>query len=105
MQERKKQAYIEKGKAKLKRFDSQIMKLEAIMLETKADARLKQQDMIDNVKEKRNGVSEKLEDLKQSGAESWKELKASIKGAIKDLKLTIKQTPLELKKGQKQSNV
>jgi|GEM_PF-291513 len=79
-------AYIDKLTQQLNEWDDEIIKLEAKVKEVSSSAKTEYEKQISDVKEKRQTVSEKLGELKETGSEAWEELSDGLELAVQDIK-------------------
>ena len=77
----KRDAYVQKMKAKLDEWNADITKLEATARQRDADARADVQRRIEELKEKRKKVADDLDRLRRRGEDAWEDLKAGIDSA------------------------
>ena len=77
--------YVEKMKAKLDEWNAEIDKLEAKARQAKADARVGYREQVDALKKKKATLSERVDDLRQSGEGAWKDIKTGIELAADSL--------------------
>lgn len=73
---RERDEYVEKMKAQLDRWNSEIHKLEAQSQDAQADAQSQYQEQIDALKQRREEVRERLEALQNSSEGAWQDVKA-----------------------------
>ena len=81
----KRDAYIEKMKAKLDKWNGDINTIEERARQVGADSKAELRNQIENVKTKRADVEKKIENLGQAGDAAWKDLKAGVKTSWKAL--------------------
>lgn len=67
--------YIEKLNAKLKQWDARIEKLEADARSAKASAKIELNDKLDDLRNRRDGARERLEQMRAANAAAFEELK------------------------------
>ncbi len=86
-------AYVEKALAKLDEWKAEIDKIEAKAKQTSADTKIKYQEQIKSLREKRANMKHKLDVIKEVGEEEWEELKKDadeiagyLKKELKDLR-------------------
>jgi septal ring factor EnvC (AmiA/AmiB activator) len=77
----KRDAYVQKMKAKLDEWNADIAKLEAKARQKEADARADVERRIEKLKAKRKTVEDDLDQLLRSGEYAWEDLKAGIDSA------------------------
>jgi len=77
----KRDAYVEKMKARLDGWNAEIDKLEARARQAQADAKVDYQEQIDALKEKRQKLTEQFDDLRRTGGDAWEDMKAGLENA------------------------
>ena len=88
MEDRK--AYIDKLAAKLKDWDDEILKLEAKVKTSSADAKVKLNEQIKELKEKKEAARQKFNQIKEAGDDAWAEIKAGTEKSLKTLENSFK---------------
>jgi uncharacterized coiled-coil DUF342 family protein len=91
-----KDAYIQKLQARLHEWDKEVDRLATKAIKAKADAKLEYYEQIEELRDKREVVIEKLEKLRQASDDAWKDLKAGIESAWNDLSETLKSATSRL---------
>jgi uncharacterized coiled-coil DUF342 family protein len=91
-----KDAYIQKLQARLHEWDKEIDRLATKAIKAKADTKLEYYEQIEELRDKREVVIEKLEKLRQASDDAWKDLKAGIESAWNDLSETLKSATSRL---------
>jgi len=81
-----KDLYREKFEANLKELKAQIDVLEARADKVKAELKLDFKQQIKSLRQKRDSIANKLDQLKQSSGEAWKDLKNGLESATEELK-------------------
>jgi chromosome segregation ATPase len=81
---------IKKLSAKLKKWDTELTKLEAKALKAKEETQAKFKEQIVELKKKKKIADKKLKELEQSGEEAWEELKSGAELVFDDLATTFK---------------
>jgi uncharacterized coiled-coil DUF342 family protein len=81
----KRDAYVEKLKAKLDDWNAKIDKLEARAQQASVDSKAELQKQIANVKARRDEVVAKIDSLRQAGDGAWKDLKGGVKSSWRAL--------------------
>jgi hypothetical protein len=80
-----KKAYQEKVDAQLDEIKAQIGLLKAKAEKAKAEAKIKYNQQLEDLRQKRETVESRLEQLKMTGGEAWRELKTGVDEAMKNL--------------------
>ena len=78
-------AFHEQMKTRLAEYNDDIDKLQAKMEELGEDARVKAEQPMAELRQKRDDVSKKLQELGSSGGNAWEQLKSGIDAAMEDL--------------------
>ena len=78
--------HIDQMAAQLKEWSAKIDELEAKARAAKADAKTNYENQISQLKDKRDGAMQKLQELKGASAEAWDILKAGAETSWADLK-------------------
>lgn len=81
-----KDLYREKFEAKLRELKAQIEVLEARADQLKAESKLELKQQIQSLRQQRDAIGKKLEQLQQSSGEAWKDLKTGLESAATELK-------------------
>lgn len=81
-----KDLYREKFEAKLRELKAQIEVLEARADQLKAESKLELKQQIQSLRQQRDAIGKKLEQLQQSSGEAWKDLKTGLESAAAELK-------------------
>ena len=84
-----KELYREKLEAKFKEMKARVELLEAKAAQVKAESKLEFQKHLDELRQKRDAVQGKLEEVKKSGGEAWKDLRSGMEKATEELKQAI----------------
>jgi len=91
-----KEAYREKVEAQLESLDARIDLLKAKAKEAKADAKMKYEEQFENLRQKRQTVRTRLDELGEKGEQVWKELKSGVEDALDDLQNAIDSAVAQL---------
>ena len=78
-------AYKQKLEARLDQWRADIDKLEAKAAEAGADARIKYQSEVKNLRSKQDEAHKKIKKLGEAQGEAWKDLKSGFEAAWDDL--------------------
>jgi len=78
-------AYVEKMKARLDKWNERINTLEAAGHKVKADSKTEYDNQIRNLKVKREEFERKVENLRRAGDGAWQDLKVGVKGSWKTM--------------------
>ncbi|HNS13758.1 MAG TPA: hypothetical protein PKM08_00360 [Syntrophorhabdaceae bacterium] len=97
MDKEKREAYIEKLAAQLKEWNAQIDGLMAKAEKAKADAGTEYARQIENLNQKKETATKRLEELKGKGEGAWEDIAAGIEKVLDDLKVTFDQVKTRFK--------
>lgn len=86
----KKEEYIDRLAGQLKEWSAKIDELEGKAAGTASDIRADYESKVRELKDKRNRLSERLQEMKGSGSEAWTALKDGVEAATKDLSDAVK---------------
>ena len=78
-------AYVEKLKARLDEMNAEIDKLQARSRALEADAEIQTRRKIDQLRERREELSDRISRIREAGAESWEALKEGAERALSEL--------------------
>jgi uncharacterized membrane-anchored protein len=78
-------AYVEKMKAKLDEWNSEIAKLEAKAKQNEADARMQFGEQVETLKKKRQATERDLDKLRNASENAWADLKVGVENAASSL--------------------
>jgi len=97
----KRDAYVEKLKARLDEWNADIDKLAAKTAQAEADAKIGYQNKLDNLRAKRDDVKDKLLTVQQAGDGAWEGLKEGLENSWEILKMSLNKAKTEFEKGYK----
>jgi hypothetical protein len=86
----KREVYVEKLKAKIDEWNTEIGKLEVKANQVKVDARAKYQKQVGELKKKQGEVEVKVRELKKAGDGAWQDMKVGVDVAWKALGESVK---------------
>jgi hypothetical protein len=84
-----KDLYREKFEAKLREIKARIELLEARAAQVKTESKLEYQRHLDELRQKREVLRGRLDEIKSSGGEAWKDIRAGIEKAADDLRQAV----------------
>lgn len=87
---RMKQAHIGKIRARLNEWDAEIEKLTSQADEAGADARIRYQKQVSELKERQKEAQLKLDDMRKSGEDAWEDMKAGVENAWMSMEKAVK---------------
>lgn len=76
-----KQAYIHNIQNRLNQWDADVEKLMAEADKTGADARIRYQKQIDEIKERQAEAQSRLDDMRKSSEDAWQDMKQGVEDA------------------------
>lgn len=94
----KRDAYVEKLKARLDDWNKRIDELEAGARQFEAGTRTEVQKRIDTAKARRDELAETIESLRKASDSAWKDLRRGAKGSYKALDKAIRAAAARFKK-------
>ena len=97
----KRDAYVEKLKAQLEEWNTEIDKLAAKSAQAEAKAKIKYKNQLDDLRAKRDAVRDKLLAVQQAGDEAWEDLKEGLENSWEILKMSFNKAKTEFEKGYK----
>ena len=80
-----KKAYQEKKQAQLHEWDAKIEVLKAKAEKAEAEVKIKYQEQIQKLQEKKRVAQEKLQELMEAGEETWGEVKVAVEEVWEDI--------------------
>lgn len=80
-----KDAYVEKLEARLDQVKAQIAQLEARGREVEADAKVKIQRKVEDLRGRRESMVDTMNEIKQASGESWRALREGVEKALTSL--------------------
>jgi F0F1-type ATP synthase membrane subunit b/b' len=79
------QAFREETETKLAEYEKEIDQLQARAEKLEGDAKAKAGQQLTALRQKRDGVSEKLKNLSSSSGDAWEQMKSGVDAAMEDL--------------------
>lgn len=92
-------AYVEKMKAKLDEWNAEIDKLAAKADRVKAESKIEYQKQMEDIREKRNDLEDKIAVLQRAGESAWEDLKQGLENSWKILKGSLTRAKSEFERG------
>ena len=92
------QAFWEQMETRLAEYKKEIDKLQAKAEKLGGDAKVKAEQQLTALRQKRDEVSEKLKELRSSSGNVWQQLKSGIDAAMEDLGNAYKKAAAEFSK-------
>jgi predicted nucleic acid-binding Zn-ribbon protein len=94
----KRDAYMEKLKARLDKWNADIDKLAAKAAQEKKKAKVEYQKQLDDLLAKRDDVRDKLSAMQQAGEGAWEDLKEGLDNSWEILKMSFDKAKSEFEK-------
>jgi nucleotide-binding universal stress UspA family protein len=98
---RKKEDYVRKMEAELKKWGHKIDILKAKAEKSKVEAKITYLKQIEELRAKQESVKQKVHDLKESGDEAWREIRKGVDKAVGEMKEAFRRAKSKLQKKQK----
>lgn len=95
----KRDAYVQKLKAKLDEWNAEIDLLAAKADQAEADAKIAYQERLEDLRAKRADVEGKINDLQQAGEGAWEDLKQGLENSWDILKTSFSRAKSGFEKG------
>lgn len=95
----KKDAYIQKLKAKIDEWNADLDKLAAKADQADGETKIKYQQQIEGLKSKREELQGKIADLKDASESAWEDLKDGVEKSWETWKESFSRAKTEFKKG------
>jgi len=98
----KRDAYVQKMKAKLDEWNAEIDKLQAKADQAKAASKIQYQKQITELREKRKEIEDKIAALQEAGESAWEDLKQGLENSWEILKTSFTRAKSEFERGYKE---
>lgn len=95
----KKEAYIQKLKAKIDEWNADLDKLGAQAEQAQGETKIKYQRQMEELREKRRDLEKKIENLKEASESAWEDLKEGVERSWETWKESFSRARTEFKKG------
>ncbi len=95
----KREAYIQKLKAKLDEWNAEIDKLAAEVDQAEADSKIEYDKRLEDLRARRKDLEEKLAELQQAGDSAWNDLKKGVENSWIILKESMAKAKSEFERG------
>ena len=91
--------YQEQIESKLNEWGEEVEQIRKKADKLGAEARVKYQEQIEDLRARQETARKKLEDLKRTGGEAWEDLRSGAESALDELKKGVEGAVAKLKKG------
>lgn len=91
------EAYIEKVKAQLNKFDAQLAEMKAKADKTTASAQVEYHSMMEEALVKREALQAQLAELQSSGGSAWEEIRTGLEKAGQELQKSFEAASAKFK--------
>jgi chromosome segregation ATPase len=92
------QAFRQQTETKLTEYEKDIDQLQSKAEKLEGDAKVKAEQELTALRQKRDAVSEKLKELSSSGGNAWDQIKSGIDATMQDLENAYKKAAAEFNK-------
>lgn len=89
MDEKKRQAYIERAEARLKEWNARVDQMLAKASRAKAEGKIELYDRLEDLEARRDVARKRLAELKGGGGQAWAEVKAGMAQALAELEESV----------------
>ncbi|RQD63058.1 MAG: hypothetical protein D5R98_05845 [Desulfonatronovibrio sp. MSAO_Bac4] len=98
----KKDAYVQKLKGKLDELNAEFDKISARADQAEGDAKIRYQEQMKDLREKRLDMEKTIESLKDAGDSSWEDMKQGLEDSWATWKESFSKAKSEFKKAYKE---
>ncbi len=93
----KRDAYVQKMKAKMDEWNAEIDKLKAKADQAGAESKIQYEKQLEDLRAKRKDIEDKMAELQQAGDGAWEDLKTGIDSAWDSLGNAVKSAASKFK--------
>lgn len=93
----KRDAYVQKLKAKMDEWNAEIDKIEAKADQAEAESKIEYEKQLEDMRAKRRNLEDKMAELQQAGDGAWEDLKTGIENARNSLDSALKSAASRFK--------
>lgn len=97
----KRDAYVQKLKAKMDEWNAEIDKLKARADQAEAEAKIEYHQQIEDLREKRKEVEDKIAEVQQAGEGAWEDLRQGLENSWEILKAAFARAKSRFEKEEK----
>lgn len=98
----KRDAYVQKLKAKIDEWTADIDKLSAKAEQAKADAKIKYQQELEELRAKRQELEDRIANIQSAGESAWEELKQGVESSWEVWKASFSRAKTAFEQGYKE---
>jgi archaellum component FlaC len=95
----KRDAYVQKMKAKIDEWNAEIDRLAAKADQSDAEAKIKYQEELEDLRAKREDFENRVASMQQAGEGAWEDLKQGLENSWEILKTSIAKAKSEFERG------
>ena len=95
----KRDAYVQKLKAKMDEWSAEIDKIEAKAGQTEAESKIAYEKQLADLRAKRKEVDKKIAELQKAGEGAWEDLKQGLENSWEILKTSVTKAKSEFDRG------
>jgi predicted nucleic acid-binding Zn-ribbon protein len=98
----KRDAYVQKLKAKMDEWNADIDKLAAKADQANAETKIKYHKQLEDLRAKRKDLEDKIAEVQQASESAWEDLKQGIENSWEILKASFRKSKSEFERGYRQ---
>lgn len=95
----KKDAYVQKLKAKIDQWDAELDKLTAKADQVEADSKIEYAKQVEDLRAKRKDLEDKIAKVQKAGDEAWEDLKRGVEDSWEILKISFSKAKTGFMRG------
>jgi hypothetical protein len=98
----KRDAYVQKLKAKVNEWNAEIDKMAARADQAEAESKIEYHKQLEDLRAKRKNLEDKIAELQQAGEGAWEDLKQGLENSWEILKTSFTTAKSEFERGYKE---
>jgi predicted nucleic acid-binding Zn-ribbon protein len=98
----KRDAYVQKLKAKMDEWNAEIDKLAAKADQADAETKIKYHKQLEDLRGKRKDLEDKIAEVQQASESAWEDLKQGLENSWEILKTSFRKSKSEFERGYRQ---
>jgi uncharacterized coiled-coil DUF342 family protein len=95
-------SYVQKLKARIDELNAEIDRLASMIDKADAETRITYYKKLENLRERRKGVEDSIEELQKAGESAWEDLKQGLENSWEILKTSLTKAKSEFERGYKE---